>query len=126
MKQHAAPRTSARIGLTVFAALLASACADRPIIDTRGVNMAAYEQDLADCRAYAEQVNTGRKVLTGGAVGAVVGAAVGAAVGNSDTAKRSAGAGAAVGSAKGAGRAHREKETVVRNCLRNRGYAVLN
>ena len=58
--------------------------------------------------------------------GALTGAAVGAAVGNSDTAQRAAGAGAVVGGAKGTGRGVAERDRVVRNCLRNRGYAVLN
>ena len=115
-----------RLLAPVSAALLLAACAHKPIIDTRGVNMAQYENDLYECRAYAEQVDMTRQAATGAAVGAVVGAAVGAAVGNSKTAEKTAGAFAVGGAAKGAGRAVREKHRVVNNCLRNRGYAVLN
>ncbi len=111
----------------VFALLTLGACASNaPIVDMRGVDPVRYEQDLADCQGYAEQVAVGGKAATGAAVGAVVGAAVGAAVGNSRTVERAAGGGAVVGAAKGTGRGLNERQRVVRNCLRNRGYAVLN
>ena len=64
------------------------------------------------------------------AIGAVAGAAVGglmgASVGNGETARRSAGAGATYGGTRSGVRALNESNKVVRNCLRNRGYAVLN
>jgi outer membrane lipoprotein SlyB len=107
--------------------LFTSGCAGKQIIvDTKGVNMAQYNQDLNECTAYAEQVNVGRQAAGRALAGAAVGAAIGAAVGNSDTAQRGAGVGAIAGGAKGTGSAQREKQVVVRNCLRNRGYAVLN
>lgn len=111
----------------MFGALLTLAsCASQPIIDTQGKSMAQYEQDLAECKVYANQVRTGQKVAVGAVAGAAIGAAIGAAVGDSDTAQRAAGAGAISGSAKGAGRGLHERQRVVHNCLRNRGYAVLN
>jgi len=107
--------------------LVIGGCArNRPIVDTKGVDPVAYQRDLAECHYYAEEVESGRRVAGGAVAGAVVGGAVGAAVGDSDTAKRSAGAGSVVGGARGAGRAHHEKEQVLRNCLRGRGYRVLN
>ncbi|MGH8495177.1 MAG: glycine zipper family protein [Gammaproteobacteria bacterium] len=113
--------------LLLMALLLAAGCArDRPIVDTKGVNPVAYRQDLAECQNYARQVETGRQVAGGVAAGAVVGGLFGAAVGDSDTAKRGAGAGSVAGGARGAGHAAHEKEQVVRNCLRGRGYRVLN
>jgi len=112
--------------IALFAPLLFAACASDPIIDPKGVNTAQYRQDLAECRAIADQVKVGQKAAGSAVAGAVVGAAVGAAVGNSDTAQRAAGAGAAVGAAKGTGRGLSERERVVRNCLRGRGYSVLN
>ena len=105
---------------------LAACRSSEPIVDMQGVNQAQYNRDLAECRQYAEQVESGREVVRGAAGGAVVGAAVGAAVGNSDTAQRGAGAGAAVGAARGAREAERQSERVLRNCLRGRGYRVLN
>ena len=106
--------------------LCLAACASQPIVDTQGKSMAQYEQDLADCQAYADQVRSGQKVITGAAAGAAVGAIIGAAVGNSDTAARGAGVGATSGAVRGTGSAVRERQRVVFNCLRHRGYAVLN
>lgn len=119
-----------KLKLSVFpvicATVLLGACASKPIIDTRGVDMRKYNQDLAECQAYADQVDVTRRAAGSAAAGAVVGAVVGAAVGNSDTAQGGAGAGAAGGAARGTARGLEERERVVRNCLRNRGYAVLN
>ena len=112
--------------LIVLLPAVLAACASEPIIDPKGVNTVQYRQDLADCRAIADQVAVGKQAAGSAVAGAVVGAAVGAAVGNSDTAQRAAGAGAAVGAAKGTGRGLNERERVVRNCLRGRGYNVLN
>ena len=106
--------------------LLLSACATDPIIDTRGVNMAQYEQDLSECEAYAQQVSVPGRAAGSAVAGAAVGAVIGAVVGNSDTAARAAGAGATAGAAKGTGYGLHEKQRVVHNCLAHRGYAVLN
>ncbi|NHN37509.1 glycine zipper family protein [Pseudomaricurvus alcaniphilus] len=96
------------------------------IIDRKGVDMEQYHRDLYECRQYTQEVATGRKVVGGAAGGAVVGGLIGAAVGNSDTAKRAAGAGAVAGGAKGAAAAGRSKQQVLKNCIRGRGYRVLN
>jgi len=106
--------------------LLTAACAQQPIVDTRGVNMARYDKDRIECEAFAQQVKVGQRTAGSAAAGAAVGAVIGAAVGNSDTAQRGAGAGAVVGASKGGSRARHEQQSVVRNCLRHRGYAVLN
>lgn len=53
-------------------------------------------------------------------------AALGAIAGNSGTAERAAGVGGVIGGAKGAGSGLRERDRVVKNCLRGRGYRVLN
>jgi len=97
------------------------------IIDEKGVDMAAYRRDLAECRVYAEQVRTGEKVGKGAASGAAVGGAIGAITGGSrDSAARGAGVGAVSGAAKGAARGEREAVQVVKRCLRGRGYRILN
>jgi len=118
-----------RIGL-VTAVLLLSACANRanpggPIVDMRGVDPVVYQRDLAECGEYANQVPVGQQAATGAVAGAVVGGAVGAVVHDHDVGE-GAGAGAILGGAKGVGHGVRERQTVVRNCLRHRGYAVLN
>ena len=97
------------------------------IIDEKGVDMAAYRQDLAECRVYAEQVRTGGKVAKGAATGTVIGGAIGAITGGSrDSAARGAGVGAVSGAVKGADRGEQEAVQVVKQCLRGRGYRVLN
>ncbi len=119
-------RTITLICSTLLCVGVLQGCKSDPIIDTRGVDMRKYNQDLADCEAYAEQVMVARKAAGGAVAGAVVGAAIGAAVGNSDTAQAGAGVGAISGASKGTARGLSEQQRVVRNCLRNRGYAVLN
>lgn len=106
--------------------LVSCTTTDEIIIDEKGVNMAAYEQDLAQCRAYSEQVLTGEKAAKGAVSGAVVGGLIGAAVGNSRDAQRAAGAGAVTGGAKGVSQGARDEVQVVKQCLRGRGYRVLN
>ncbi len=95
------------------------------VIDPAGVDMAQYRWDLAECQEISRQVD-GK--AGGGAVGgAVVGGAVGGIVGDSSkAATKGAGAGAVVGLARGARATRHERQKVVKNCLRNRGYAVLN
>ena len=114
-----------RLLIVVAAATVLGACsgASGPIVDTKGVDMARYERDKAECEAYATQVSTGQAVGKGAAGGAVVGAAIGAITGN---AGQGAGIGAVTGGAESARISDREKAGVVSNCLRGRGYRILN
>ena len=52
------------------------------IVDTKGVDEAKYEADLADCEAYADRVDPGKRAVQRDAGAAVVGAVVGAAIGD--------------------------------------------
>ncbi len=97
-----------------------------PIVDMKGVNESAYEADLSECSEYAKEVAAGKQVAIGAAAGAAVGGLIGASVGNAERAKRSAGAGATYGGARGGMHALNESNKVLRTCLRNRGYSVLN
>lgn len=108
----------------VLLALTACSGATGPIIDTKGVDMSKYQTDRTECEAYAQQVSTGTAVAKGAAGGAAVGAAVGAIAGG-DAAK-GAGIGAVTGGAESARISDEEKADVVNNCLRGRGYKVLN
>ncbi len=114
--------------ILVFSSMLVlTGCASRRsgvIIDPAGVNMARYQQDLAQCQQIARQV--GQKAGAGALGGAIMGGLVGAVVGNRRTVERAAGAGAVIGGARGLGATHRERQKVIKNCLRQRGYAVLN
>jgi len=106
--------------------MLLSSCATQDlIVDKKGVDEDAYQQDLAECRVYAAEINTGRQAVERGAAGAVLGGVVGAIVGDRHTAGRIAGVGAVGGTVKGAGQAEQRKQRVVSNCLRGRGYKVL-
>jgi outer membrane lipoprotein SlyB len=113
---------------SVATLLLIAGCTttDEIIIDRKGVNMSAYEQDLAECRSYAAEVKTAEKTTKGAASGAVVGGLVGAITGGSDGAARGAGVGAVGGGARGASEGERSEVQVVKRCLSGRGYRVLN
>jgi outer membrane lipoprotein SlyB len=119
------------LGMTL-ATLAVAACAStyQPVIDLQGVDNYKYQQDLAACRQYAEQVNpvqdAGLDALIGAAGGAALGAATGAALGSP---AYGAAAGAAAGGIGGAGYggisgAERQKG-IINKCLAGRGYKVL-
>jgi len=107
--------------------LLAGGCAghgSKPIIDPAGVDMAQYDADVAECQKIATQVE--EKAGGQAAGGAVVGGLVGAIVGGRSSAVVGAGVGAVGGGARGTVDTQHEKNRVVKNCLRNRGYKILN
>jgi outer membrane lipoprotein SlyB len=118
-------------------ALVLAGCAGkshRPLVDfaaSPGKTQDTYEQDLLDCRQYAESVSTGRSTARGAAGGAalsgiisgVVGAIIGTDIGTSVAA--GAAAGAIGGGAGGAVSAGRTQEDIINNCMRGRGYSVL-
>lgn len=106
--------------------VLAGCVQQEIIIDTKGVDMAKYETDLADCEAFADRVDPGKRAVRRGAAGAVVGAVVGAAVGDGRTAERIGGALGTTGAARGAREGERERTRVMRKCMAGRGYRVLN
>lgn len=106
-----------------LAALAACASHPDPIIDAKGVDMAKYEQDLAECKSYAENVSVAEGTARGAAVGAAVGAVVGAISGD---AARGAGYGGVSGGTQSGLNNKREQERIVKRCISNRGYDVLN
>ena len=93
--------------ITVIAAMSACSSHKSPpggvIVDMKGVDPVQYNADLHECMAYADQVDTAGKVGGNAAGGAVVG-----------------------GGARGVEQTAAERHQVVANCLRRRGYAVLN
>lgn len=121
-RTSAQPRAAFR---AVGILLLLAGCAGNPgpIVDTKGVDMSRYNQDLADCESYADQVETGKGVAKGAAAGAAVGAVAGAIGGS---VAKGAGYGALGGGTQSALKNEGEKQDVVKNCLRGRGYKVLN
>ena len=117
-----------RFNGVIAVTVLLSACTttNEIIIDQKGVNMSAYEQDLAECRTYAAQVKTNEKTAKGAGSGAVVGGLIGAITGGVEGAARGAGVGAVGGGARGASEGQRSEVEVVKRCLGGRGYRVLN
>ncbi len=136
MTGTSAARSRSRLrgsAIALLTCLIATGCASKPgglmggpIVDLKGVNRVTYASDLAECEAYAQEVNAVKKTAVAAVGGAVVGGLIGAAVGNSDIAKRSAGGGAIWGGARGGVDGVREKNQVIRSCLIGRGYRVLN
>ena len=102
------------------------ACANRHkvIIDPQGVDMLKYQSDLEACKQISMQVESQAGEQAVG--GAVVGGAIGAIIGGGDFAKKTAGVGFVSGLARGGTASERERMLVVKNCLRNRGYRILN
>ena len=122
-----------RLILILILSVLVIGCAgshpfvDEPIIDRKGVDMSRYHADKAECEAYANDVRTGKKVARGAVGGAVVGGAIGAIIDRKpNSAERGAGVGAVTGGVRGAQEGVRESERIVKQCLRGRGYKVLN
>ena len=68
----------------------------RPLVDMKGVNESAYENDLKDCQAYAQQQSgMGETAAKGAGAGAVVGGLLGLVTGgNKSGIAQAAGAGA--------------------------------
>ena len=95
----------------------------KPIIDTKGVDMTLYETDLEECNAYSDDVSITRSIAKGSATGAAVGAVIEAI---SDRRKDAIEIGAVTGGTQSGLRAAREKEQILKQCLKGRGYKVLN
>jgi outer membrane lipoprotein SlyB len=117
--------TTTIFAATLFAITLVAGCASSgPVIDPAGIDMQQYEADVAECKEISEQVD--QKAGTSAVGGVIIGGLIGAVTGNSGSVQRGAGAGAVIGGAKGAGSTSQERDKVVKNCLRNRGYKILN
>jgi hypothetical protein len=112
--------------------LVAAGCGTyEPIIDQQNVDMVQYETDLAECRTYAEDTSPATDAAVAGGIGAAIGAGVGAAIGAITGAPGTGAAigaigGGASGAVGGGSSGVEEEERIVRNCLRGRGYSVLN
>ena len=96
------------------------------IIDTKGVDMQQYHQDVGECQNYATQISVPKRATKTAVGGAVLGGVIGAIVGDSGSAGKGAGVGAVTGAVKGTSSGYKERQKVVKNCLRGRGYRVLN
>ena len=122
------------VTLTLLAAMTMAGCgSSRPIIDTGapGFDAVAYQQHLVECQGFADEVEPGRQAVQSALLGAAILGALGAVVGSIDG---QVGAGAAIGAStggvvggvQGAGDAYERRDRVLRNCLTNRGYLILD
>ena len=115
-----------KMQLMALLCLVLSGCASKPIVDTYNVDMVQYQKDLDQCLDVAGQVESGKKVASSAAAGALVGAAVGSVGYYHNDIVDYAAAGAVTGGVAGGVSSENEKEKVAKNCMRNRGYVVLN
>jgi hypothetical protein len=114
-------------------ALAGCTATSQPIVDTKGVDPAQYSIDDRECQQYASNANIAGDAAVGALGGAAGGAALGAITG-ALVPGVSAGGGAALGAATGgvlglgggAMSAVEQRREIYRNCMRNRGYSVLN
>ncbi|MBC6417233.1 MAG: hypothetical protein GDA47_05440 [Rhodospirillales bacterium] len=127
----------AKLSAGFLAVALVAGCADTydPVVDFKVSNNTseAYDQNLRECRALAKQGSSAAEDaavggLGGAALGAAVGAISGAILGSGAGTGAAAGAaiGGATGAAGGAITGVSDEQSVIRNCLRGRGYAVLD
>lgn len=116
-----------QLTLSLAGLVLITACADsganyQPILD--GAPTAAYQADLAECRALARnQPKFKQEAIGGAALGAGIGAALGQA--ESDDALGGAIAGALAGGVASAVDGNERRQVIVVECLRGRGHRVV-
>ena len=98
----------------------------RPVVDTKGVDLNAYEADLIECQQFAKQTaGAGESAAAGAAAGAVFGALLAAAAGGGSSRRSTAGVGAVSGAAGAGAQGETNQRNVIRRCLGGRGYKVL-
>lgn len=116
-----------RKNLALAGLLFIAGCAAHPdpIIDTKGVDPDRLADDWEECEIYTEEIDVAQGVSKGAALGGAVGAATGA-VSNRREVDEGAGLGAIYGGTRSGLDADRQKQQVFKNCMRGRGYRVLN
>lgn len=115
-----------------LAAALLAGCATAPgganyapMVDT-GHRIGVYEQDLAECQSYAQRVAGAGEGAAAGAVGGAIVIGLLSAVLGGGGHGRWAAVGALSGAASGAAAGETNQRDVIRRCMANRGYSVLN
>jgi outer membrane lipoprotein SlyB len=98
----------------------------RPIVDMKGRDVAQYEQSLRDCQSYSAQAAGAGEQATASAAGsAIFGALLAVAAGGGYSRNRSTLVGGLLGGVSGAAKGETHQRNVIRICLANRGYSVL-
>ena len=99
---------------------------DIAIIDTRGVDESVFKKDYSECSAFAKNIDLTERTLKQGAVAGATGAAVGAIIGGEEAAKKIGGSAAVLNAVEANLDGRSEQAKIIKNCLRGRGYKVLN
>lgn len=116
---------------TIIALCLLSGCAiglpngDYSLIDQKGIDMATYNSDYADCAALANQTDVGGRAAGSAAAGALIGALLGGMFCGRNCARDGAAAGMVSAGIGGAGSGVQEQQGALRRCLAGRGYRVI-
>ena len=98
-----------------------------PIVDLRADQQASYQADLSACTSFANQRLSAGQGAAGGAIfGAILGGLLGAALGNGRLAADMAIVGGVTAAGSGAAAAEGTQRDIIRRCLANRGYAILD
>jgi uncharacterized protein YcfJ len=120
--------------ISLFSILILSSCAGySPVVDPQSIsNHAKYDRDVAECREVAKSnTDTGKSVAKHGIIGGAIGTGTGALlglIGGNTVRGLATGAviGGVAGGVTGGYEGEREYEAIFRNCMRGRGYNVLN
>jgi len=115
--------------IALSAAVLLNGCATyRPLVDGRSVSSPQqYEQDLHECQRYAAQLSSGQSAAAGALLGALLGAAISGALGGNRYVTEHVAANLAVqGAVYGAAGGADAQVQIIRGCMSERGYTVLN
>jgi hypothetical protein len=122
-----------KIIMAIFIGLIITSCSHyRPVVDLQGEDRELYEWNLKDCQRYAKEISPGNTTVAGAGIGAGIGAVAGLIIGTTlgVDAGKLAGFGAAIGGMHGAlsggGAAAQSQMEIIKNCLKGRGYNVLN
>jgi len=99
---------------------------DIAIIDTRGVDDSVFKKDYSECSDFAKNIDLTERTLKQGAVAGATGAAVGAIIGGEEAAKKIGGSAAVLNAVEANLDGRNEQAKIIKNCLRGRGYKVLN
>ena len=99
---------------------------DIAIIDTRGVDESVFKKDYSECSDFAKNIDLSERTLKQGAVAGATGAAVGAIIGGEEAAKKIGGSAAVLNAVEANLDGRNEQAKIIKNCLRGRGYKVLN
>ena len=99
---------------------------DIAIIDTRGVDESVFKKDYSECSDFAKNIDLTERTLKQGAVAGATGAAVGAIIGGEEAAKKIGGSAAVLNAVEANLDGRNEQVKIIKNCLRGRGYKVLN